>query len=171
MKTRSGFVSNSSSSSFIIGFNKDPMNKDNLAEEMGDCETIFNEWSHGRVYSAEEIVEKLHEKLLRVGPATSSELLKELRSMIPWSAYENATGYPVFEEYDLRDPVQEAEYYRLSDEWTDQYLASDPRTQAIRNSLENKHVYIVEYDDDGPDAVFETGKPFKNLNATKVSHH
>lgn len=57
MKIRSGFVSNSSSSSFIVRFPKDPSNIDNLREMMGDCAPNCG---FGANLTAEDVVNYVH---------------------------------------------------------------------------------------------------------------
>lgn len=61
MKIRSGFVSNSSSSSFIVRFPKNPTDIDNLREMMGDC--VPNCGYYDRPPSSEEVVQRVFNDL------------------------------------------------------------------------------------------------------------
>ncbi|UQJ95155.1 hypothetical protein IANJMKHF_00249 [Klebsiella phage CPRSA] len=62
MKIRSGFVSNSSSSSFIVRFPKDPTDINNLREMMGDCVPNCG-YSWMTCPTAEEVVQQVHRDL------------------------------------------------------------------------------------------------------------
>lgn len=61
MKYRAGFVSNSSSSSFVINFPKDPSDIDNLREMMGEC---FPRYSYGdKQITTEEVIQAVHNRV------------------------------------------------------------------------------------------------------------
>ena len=62
MKIRSGLVSNSSSSSFIVRFPKDPTDINNLREMMGDCVPNCG-YSWMTCPTAEEVVQQVHRDL------------------------------------------------------------------------------------------------------------
>lgn len=60
MKTRQGFVSNSSSSSFIVSFTQDPTDMNVLAEMMGNCGVHI----YGTTITAEKVIETVHKIIM-----------------------------------------------------------------------------------------------------------
>lgn len=167
MKQRSGFVSNSSSSSFILCFNKDPMNKDNLAAEMGVCTSFEEHWNHTVEICSEVIIDNIYKKLIAAGPATDDKIEYELNCSIPWGISRDDPTYPKWKD------GKDDEYYAKVDEWNNNFTTTNEEFVAFRQSMQGKHVYIIEFEDDTTsEAMYETGKPFRNIETVlRVSHH
>lgn len=169
MKIRSGFVSNSSSSSFIVRFPKDPSDINNLREMMGDCvPNCGYDWM--RCPTAEEVVAYVHSEL---GDGTSFE------------SYYDDRKY----DYDIKDKCERR--YESNDQialaydgraWYD--LTNDEIDTLMKmwlfdeyNAKFGKHdgVFIYEFtfaDDSGHmEAQLEHGNVFRNIPHTRESHH
>lgn len=89
MKIRNGFVSNSSSSSFIIGL---PDKVENLGiaglkELMGECGAYIKEYNHStdRVIrahiSSDEVVQRVYDDMIEVGEASDADIRSEIQEL------------------------------------------------------------------------------------------
>lgn len=163
MKQRNGFVSNSSSSSFIIGFNKDPMIRENLEAEMGECAP--NYWDDVTL-TTEDVVTRVWNDLVTTDPAQMNEIMKELRGSIPYSV----VGRPEMFDFHGNDKYQE--YFKATEAFEDNYLKTNKDVQKFLKSLEGKHVYILSYADENGEGELEHGNIFRNLEINRaISHH
>ena len=166
MKQRSGFVSNSSSSSFIIGFVNDPTSKEALAQEMQDCSPT-GWYADDNVMTNEEIIDRVWNDLIDAGPATDAQVYKELSYYVPY----NAVGKPEFKDFS-NDKEGWAAYDRARNAFNEAYIAQHPEITKFLKDLKSKHVYIVSYADDEGEGVLEHGDIFRNIESViAVSHH
>jgi len=153
MKVRNGFVSNSSSSSFILVFDKKPETKEELASLMGDCSAS----SYGDSFmSADMVVDIAFNDISCSSEASKQDIQNELSNHhYKWTNL--SWGTPEYKKW------QEEEEERIA-KLTEQYI----------KSRKGKYITIVSYaDEDGSiGSMMEHGDIFRNLNDfTQVSHH
>ena len=97
MKTRQGFVSNSSSSSFIIAFDKKPESAKELQTLMFDSteKTLAHPYNEGVFYATSKIAKTVFEDIQSAKPITAKEL-KELSREFPVLTTDKFKGKKIF---------------------------------------------------------------------------
>jgi len=198
MKSRSGFVSNSSSSSFIIGFETKPKSAAEL------CRLLFDDMEfvqyYDKAFSTTDIANIIFEDLKGERAASAHKILETV-----------ASGYFPGYHYDWRErpsakmarqfkemfPEYEGDYWnkeKITKTMAKQLVAKihearekeDAEDKAIENAALNKYVtetvnpklagkkvYVLEYaDDDGRGrGHIEHGDVFNNIPHIQISHH
>lgn len=192
MKTRNGFVSNSSSSSFVVGFHKIPTSPENLEIMMfGEpCELNYYDISvtpsitiANRVYSDimdqkdKRITKSAAKKLLLTGgfpgqPAYNYNEDQESDKIR--NAYREETGKDIYDDcvdkkirklYDIaQDKERDLEREKQS-------IAAKAFIEGFWPSLKGKKVFKFEYADDGGEGIFEHGNIFRKFPHFRISHH
>ena len=82
MKIRNGFVSNSSSSSFILSFNEHPSNKETLKKELFGDQKILNDIYDDSVgIDVDTCVEYIYPQIANRSCATRDELIDEFEAL------------------------------------------------------------------------------------------
>jgi len=171
MKLRFGFVSNSSSSAFIVGFSRGKFPRS--VKEMQKM--LFGNQKVQEIYdkqaSTEAIAAQVWNDFQKTKPLTESEMAKELEHADVWD------GFP--REFDLDDFKRDSkEGVALDSVAWDQYeLELAKRGADIAAKLLHEHpgldFFSFTYGDDDGDfgCVMEHGGTFDNLFHVKVSHH
>lgn len=162
-KVRNGFVSNSSSSSFIVEFSKDPRDIENLKEMMGDCGTN----PYGYAISTKEVIETVHKEIMASGPLEDRfkfddwELLHDIRNNL-------SETYPEIWVLDDNDPKLEQLLEMEKDHRRKMYELASGKSCKIEG-----YVYEFEYsDNDGQFwSAMEHGDIFRNVDHIRESHH
>lgn len=171
MKIRNGFVSNSSSSSFVVEFTKDPTDINSLREQMGDC---YPDWYDNWQFTIEDVINRVHKDILNQ---------QELHARILEGTIEPHELEEIDDEYSDADSEL---YYTLLDE-NPEITWDGPEMQEAgqklferclkryQNQLKDPNTwkYRFEYsDNDGSFfAALEHGNIFRNLEYTRTSHH
>jgi hypothetical protein len=152
-KYRFGFVSNSSSSSFIVRFSRRPETIEELAKMMGDCYPICS-WGSSRITS-EEVVANVWRQI-QSGDAdvdvVQSEYNYEIGEILSYRGY------------DLQEDTDHAEYYRL-------YAVFDRCIQGAVKEIESKSIDVLSliYRDRAKAWYMEDGR--RNLWARYMFEH
>ena len=169
MKTRTGFVSNSSSSSFIISFNKDPSIRENLVEEMGDCSVAGDGDWHDSL-TADEVIDTIHAMVMNQLPATVDDLFEEFESTLSWDLYNRHEVLGRDGRYNGSNGRVD---WALKQKAVDADMAIElaPVVEKFKRDNQDKFVYILEFSDSGSEYSFHQGEPFNNLTYKVVSHH
>ena len=175
MKTRQGFVSNSSSSSFIVNFDKDPTDIENLKEMMGDCAAVG--WN-GYVIPTEKVVEQVHKDIMR---AIEDEATVESRKL-PFSLGDDWDF-----TYEIKDKLMML--HPMCDDPDDDMIEAAKQLEIEHRIMlweivngrtfeswveENKYRYELTYSDECGDyqCTLEHGNIFRNIeDVSVISHH
>jgi len=166
MKIRNGFVSNSSSSSFVVAFPNKPLSVEKTKELMYDGEERLNHpYVDTSSYTTEEISEKIFMDISKIS-ISESEIIKELSC---GTVYEIDGELPDYEDF-----VEDGDY-----DWEGYNKAT---LEAIKNSeffrkfvQDNNGCFIslFEYSDNGGqyECFLEHGNIFRNLPHIRISKH
>lgn len=191
MIVRQGFVSNSSSSSFIVAFPKkeEKLNHDELYQLM--CPDHDNRYNMDENYhlvdswyqkeddlkkSDEDVIERVYRDMGKV--ATEEELLEELSNSFGWAAYEMfQKEYPKnFDTLSIKErKVFRTKIQKKQKEW--QHSKAQPEykklvEEATKQYGENKFVfYSFSYADEDGEGWLEHSDIFNQLPSRCFSHH
>lgn len=164
MKTRTGFVSNSSSSSFVVAF-KEPLPKD--AAEVKSL--LFGEEDsiscYGDPVSTKDAAEQVFSDMQKAKPMTDDEVAKEVSS----GYYD---GYPDYPAGIWNLPKEE---YRKA--WDDHKVRVREGAKSLAREFLSKNKGLVflrfRYSDNEGEfgSTMEHGGVFDKLPNIRVSHH
>lgn len=171
MKTRHGFVSNSSSSSFIVAFDKVPESQEELKVMLfGDAEVYANPWYNPKYdtipgWSTTEVAETVWKDLQGKKPLSNAEIIEEINNgYFP--------GYPDPDWNATGDTPEERRLYW--DRFVKQVREAAEKFYADNKSeFEGKTVFAIGYsDNDGAYfSALEHGDLFHELPHLRISHH
>ena len=182
MKTRAGFVSNSSSSSFVVAFPRKPKNAKDVQNILfGDDEELQDPWDDYGKISTSSIAKRVWDDMKGQTPNKYTEILAAVEGgwmpdtpdmedfrKIPMDDEPTEViygGIPVLTtivipEYDweglgvARDAVAKAA--------TDRFLGGEGKTAMV---------YTFNYGDDNGDGALEHGEIFRRLPHKQISRH
>ena len=156
MKTRSGFVSNSSSSSFVVAFDKTPETVEELLTVMfpdGLQEIHYFYYS----YRTDEIANIVFNDMQDDGPIDLHTIREEFSSGTLDGEPDN--WKPGMSDEELEDMDNKIDEFRIN------------RAGEFLSENQGKIFYRFHYDDNGPSALLEHGKIFRNMNHVRISNH
>ena len=177
MKIRTGFVSNSSSSSFILAFDPMPQSADEL------CKLLFGGWQkyvpsgsieyNGQVYSTREIAEHIWSAIQRRKPIKhESEVILAITE--GWFSETSA----VIKKYPWTPELSLEEWEKLMDkrdvELKQVAVAIYQRIgQKIAKAFKSGKVYNLEFSDNKGDleATIEHGDIFEYIPHIVINNH
>jgi len=193
MKVRLGFVANSSSSSFLVGFSRIPKTEDELREMMfGDQKGTNVIYGYDEyAWSVEGIVKRVFRDLQNAQPLTESEQIIEVISSgsYPGGRRELFREHcdAVLAEYLQAYPGASKQDLHQDEEWREKYWAAyhedfdeDQRLEkecaekywdAEKYRFEGRFIYRFTYSDNSGESAFEHGGIFENLPHLVISHH
>jgi len=196
MKTRTGFVSNSSSSSFIVGFSKTPKHTYDVLEEMfppekdGTARGVINSYGDESV-DALTAATLVWQQIKEQKPACKLRILEEIRSGwfegkpdYPFNGpshdlameYRNRAGKSVHDKDADPEIKKKFEEFRKK-EW-EQYQENTHKAALVLLEKEfpkfkGKKVFVVSFSDNDGDvfSTLEHGDTFRHLPFIHISHH
>lgn len=161
MKIRSGFVSNSSSSSFIVALDHKPVDANDLMSMMfpnmpEDSLHHYDRWDRVESHTIKEISERVFNDL----STNESDISDALNGWVP-----NA---PDCDDFRKSDGMIDWDQYNIEyDKFKNQY------TTDLMQKNKGKFVFTVSYcDNDGAFGCFmEHSGIFENVSHEQISHH
>jgi hypothetical protein len=198
MKIRYGFVSNSSSSNFILAFPHKPISAEDVHRMMfGEARMLSHPYSYHRdeaeQYSTTLVAETVWNDIKDKEPITTeAEIIEEIGSGwfdgYPQHNYHREDSYKFAEDFERKhgkpiyrcqesNPVEYQQFHEMRNaEWE----AEKREIAEAANKFWNKHrlpkdhvKYVVSYsDNDGSFGCFmEHGGVFDGLKHIQISHH
>lgn len=171
MKTRTGFVSNSSSSSFIVSFDRDPTDLEALTEMMGDCSVDI----YGIKIPAEKVIETVYNDIMSGENKVTSPIMPKEDERWDNGRWDMAMDLCVMAP-DCRDATDEEVdmAIKLRDEYRLKLWCMMNKTTPEEWAAKNQHLYTFTYCDEngGFWSGMEHGNVFRNVNVVDFqSHH
>lgn len=199
MKTRQGFVSNSSSSSFVVGFKKVPKTDWELRDLLypagkdGKRKNVSTDWSEDGGLDTASAATIVFKDLQGQKPLTAKQILEEINGgyfegypHIDWSndkepdrirrEYKTLSGKDIYDEG--ADPQWFKKFKVAQDkEWADERAKVDAAAKEywkkVKAQFKGLKCYRFSYsDNDGSVfATLEHGDTFRSLPHIRISHH
>jgi len=181
MKIRNGFVSNSSSSSFIVAFSKLPESAEELRQMMfGDKELVASYDVPAKTADLAEIVFQDIQAQLDKLPHSRETLADEFASEASWKVYERREKLRRDRDGGYRRSVRnmtEAEVAVREKEWEEDKIARKQLENQMADEMlsdegfHGKTLLIFDYEDKGDTLVLETGNVFRKFPHRRISNH
>lgn len=177
MKFRKGFVSNSSSSSFIIGFKKIPTTVEEVKNLIFPHSDGVPDLYFEEAYSTWDLSAEILNQIRDSGPLSFEEMVEIFNSGYP--------DMPEFEKYSHYHHLPKQEEDETEEDYRKRYREfreaeikekRDFCSQILEQKLEEmgeEHIFVrlVYSDDTTKGATMEHSRFFSNLPGFRVSHH
>lgn len=166
MKIRQGFVSNSSSSSFIVAFPKGmEISSDNVQNYLFAGQEAITAYDWIGTFTAKEIAEQVTRDMRAQTPNVDEQIAEALGGHLP--------GAPNFDSFRKRSADGKGYDY----DWDAYEKASSAHraimAEKIKSEFEGMDVYTFEYSDNDGNfyCTMEHGGIFDNVPHMRVSNH
>ena len=166
MKFRNGFVSNSSSSSFIVAFDEHPSNINYLKRVLfGNAETIQDQYND-HMWNVVELCEQIITQIEERGSPTNEIIYEELKH----AGCELGVPYPDYPTLFNQSHTKQTEMFKKYDQkckvaahhWIDKFTSEN----------KDSFIFIFEFGDDwSMGCQLEHGGTFENINHLRISKH
>lgn len=167
MKIRSGFVSNSSSSSFIVVFPKVPKSKEDVQKILFNGHKYFNHPYDDIKYTAEQVSETVWDAITKQTHNDREMILEAMNGYIP-------PGFPEIPPWEQYRNLSEEEKSKMWDEYYKKINREIiKKTNELLKNIKKKAIYCFDFGDENGhyDSALEHGKLFRNLRHIIIDHH
>jgi hypothetical protein len=162
-KVRTGFVTNSSSSSFIVAFDEMPSSINELQGLLFD-EGQINVEVYDRSISCTEAAGIVFNDMQNQKPNDMKEIMSALEGY-----FEDAPDYNDYtKDYDFKSKEYKEAMARYEEDSKAFIMAKIKR---FKKDNRNRDIYVFSYADDGGQVVMEHGDIFSHLPHIRISHH
>lgn len=171
MKIRNGFVSNSSSSSFVVAFNKEPKTIEDVKKQMfGNEEEILHPYDDCR-FPTERIAETVFDDIKKQKVNNKTKIFEAIAN--GWfdgrPEYDYLSSYPQdkdpkkIREFELKEEEYEKQCQEAAEKFVNKFIEDN----------KGKFIYTFHYgDNDGSYyCLLEHGEIFSKLNHIQTSYH
>lgn len=168
MKTRYGFVSNSSSSSFILNFpNGKPKSKDELQKILFGERKEYHVPYDTEFYPSDVIADAIWSQLSIASVATKEEILNIIKngypSLEPWVEKMLTVKYPEVDNYATNNKISWKVWEAEHNKYAEQFMTM----------FHDDKYYILEFSDrdSSLQGAIEHGTALNSVTTLKISHH
>lgn len=161
MKKRTSFVSNSSSSSFVVAFPKIPKSIKETKDIMFPDGLTFVE-----IYDETMDTDSVAETVFRDLQGQEANNFKKACQTVCGGWYDGRPDYNL----DLEYGSEESNQHYWAHYWTCDRLGVK-KTMNFFKKNKGKHILLFSYADDGGQCVLEHGEIFRNLPHMQISYH
>lgn len=165
MKIRNGFVSNSSSSSFIVAFSKEPTSVEEVQKEVfKELEYVGQPYDSFTVFSTTYLAKIIFEDIQKQKPNIEESIIDSVEG--GW--FKGHVDYKDFETPGNKNGAFDWEGYDKANK-----VAAKKVTDKFIEDNKDKFIYVFSFSDNDPDpySTLEHGEIFRNLNHIQTSYH
>lgn len=165
MKTRHGFVSNSSSSSFLLVFPRIPSSEDDVHSIMfPKGETTVD--AYDQPMSSRSVAARVYDDIQGIKESLKpAEILEEISSGWFPGQPDHDYSHNSFEGSEQWDERYELEGIRVA------AAAEKARDNFMKHIKPTDFVFCVSYADEDGESTLEHGEIFGNVHNMRISHH
>ena len=176
MQVRCGFVSNSSSSSFVVAFPHKPESVGDLKETMFGKQEWHYDWISEEDVPTLPIVEKVFAKVAK--EATSEEVFESIRGGWFEDGYYNQPGHADYRDDPEYKAIGRDDPNRLEKQqviWDKYAEVNDGRAKDIAEAFcdvfKGNYIVVMEFSDNAGEEVEEHTNIFSRLEHIRTSYH
>ena len=161
MKIRSGFVSNSSSSSFVVVLEKKPNSPEELKNVLFKDKKVISYYDY--IKTTEEVSQRIFNDIESFEKDSSMLLEKIVDGLDNWGLR--------YEKYKLASGQTD---WKKHDEDREQYIKDEviPKANKFIEKYKNNFIFCVTYEDSGSEVVYECGNIFENaIENIRINEH
>lgn len=162
MKIRNGFVSNSSSSSFLVAFPRNPKSAKDVQDMVFGNETMFHSPYYKMSWTTVQVAEKIWDDIKNQIPNNRKSFSSRMYGIV----------YDRYDEFKIKKDGAPDWDYDFDDVAHDNAVSETLDAFMLDNA--DSFCYHVEYSDNGEGQLgvaMEHGNLFKNLKHLVSSHH